>query len=113
MGKYCVGTLITLLALAGHAAPQVNQNALRAAMSDSLKDSESARFKDIKLKQDGDIWLICGQVNSKNSFGAYPGFSPFFVMGVSGTPGRPISTFIGPTLGEVAEIRCAQDGIGQ
>ena len=44
-----------------------------------LKDGESARFKGVKpLSKDGNY---CGFVNSKNSFGAYAGFSVFYVYG--------------------------------
>lgn len=59
-------------------APKVDEKALRVAMDDVLKDSQSARFRNIKQKpSEGDIWFICGEVNSKNSYGAYAGYTPF------------------------------------
>lgn len=53
---------------------------LKVAMEDRLKDSESARFKRVVILDDG---TTCGQVNSKNSFGAYSGFEPFMAMKLS------------------------------
>lgn len=53
---------------------------IKAAMEDRLKDSESARFKRVVILDDG---TTCGQVNSKNSFGAYSGFEPFMAMKLS------------------------------
>lgn len=109
------GMALTLtIADAAVGLPAVNEKALRAAMDDYLKDAESARFKQIKLKATSDaadLWLICGSVNSKNSFGAYEGHQPFFVMGVTGTPKQPIKTFVGMTIGDVAQLRCSQEGL--
>lgn len=38
-----------------------------------LRDPESARFRNISRYGD----VVCGQVNSKNGFGGYAGFSDF------------------------------------
>jgi hypothetical protein len=47
----------------------------------SLKDVDSAKFRDVFLSKDpkGIIW-VCGEVNSKNSYGAYAGFERFIGM---------------------------------
>lgn len=43
-----------------------------------LKDGESAKFKNEFVSQiDGGNFMLCGLVNSKNSFGAYTGFKRF------------------------------------
>lgn len=47
----------------------------REGLATELKDAESAQFRDVERYAAG----ICGQVNSKNSFGAYAGFSQFYV----------------------------------
>ncbi len=46
-------------------------------VSDALKDGESARFYDLRM---GTAFSVCGQVNAKNSYGAYTGKSPFVVL---------------------------------
>lgn len=52
-----------------------NESKVKEMIKESLKDAESAKFKDIKTFHDGKI--LCGSVNAKNSYGAYQGFSPF------------------------------------
>lgn len=49
-----------------------------------MKDPDSAKFRYLRFikagEKDGEIGgFICGNVNAKNSYGAYAGFSPFFV----------------------------------
>jgi hypothetical protein len=54
-------------------------------MSASMKDPDSAKFRYMRFikeneKNDGSIsGTVCGQVNGKNGFGAYAGFTPFIV----------------------------------
>lgn len=47
------------------------------AVADSLKDPESARFRNVKVKPYLEGHIVCGEVNGKNSYGAYVGFRPF------------------------------------
>ncbi|MDO8414147.1 MAG: hypothetical protein Q7S51_10210 [Gallionellaceae bacterium] len=42
-----------------------------------LLDGESARFRNVRVGPIG----VCGEVNGKNSYGAYTGFSRFHVSG--------------------------------
>lgn len=64
---------------------------IEGRVRETLKDGESARFRDIhtsydkKSMVDGE-WSkskvaqgVCGEVNSKNAYGAYVGFTPFFI----------------------------------
>ncbi|MFH3521913.1 hypothetical protein ABK937_15315 [Klebsiella pneumoniae] len=57
----------------------------KSEISHDMKDPLSTQFRDvvsIKVgeKDDGSIaMLVCGEVNSKNSFGAYAGYSPFVI----------------------------------
>jgi hypothetical protein len=102
------------LAIACHSVvaqpTRVNEVALKAAMTTNLKDAESARFTEIRIKPLGnDLFMVCGQVNSKNSFGAYAGFTPFMSLAVAQPKAKSISTFVSTTLGDVAELRCAQE----
>jgi hypothetical protein len=55
-------------------------------ISAAMKDPDSTKFKylrykDIGTDKDGVIkGYVCGQVNAKNGFGAYTGYSPFIVV---------------------------------
>ncbi len=52
---------------------------LRAQVLASLKDAPSARFGPMELRRSDDppAVSLCGQVNSKNSYGGYVGFGGF------------------------------------
>lgn len=43
----------------------------------SLKDPDSAKFRDLRTSRD--LW-VCGEVNAKNSMGGYVGFQRFIVL---------------------------------
>lgn len=55
----------------------------KAALVASYKDPESAQFRGtfiIKYEWRGmEVHSLCGEVNAKNSYGAYVGFTPFYV----------------------------------
>lgn len=56
----------------------------KAAVAGMLKDPESARFQGIYGMQRAghpEVTSICGEVNAKNSYGGYAGFSRFLVSG--------------------------------
>lgn len=62
--------------------PRQAQKALvdgKRAVTNSLKDPESARFRN--LKSSGGLFL-CGEVNAKNSMGGYTGFKKFYAIGL-------------------------------
>lgn len=67
-----------LLVLAGAVALVAcgDTGSARKAVEAQLKDPSSAQFKDIR--RIGEV--VCGAVNSKNSFGAYAGFVRFYVV---------------------------------
>lgn len=49
----------------------------QAAVANLLKDPGSAQFRNVRVKDYLDGKIICGEVNGKNSYGGYVGFSPF------------------------------------
>lgn len=56
----------------------------KTTLAQSLKDPDSAKFRDLVLvppSGPGDAGIVCGYVNSRNSFGGYVGFQPFYVIG--------------------------------
>jgi hypothetical protein len=42
-----------------------------------LKDPESADFRDVVVVHKGQWRTVCGEVNAKNGFGGYTGYSEF------------------------------------
>jgi hypothetical protein len=50
-------------------------------VKDQLKDPASAQFKNVVVRVNAGpnrVTVVCGRVNSKNSFGGYTGFTRFF-----------------------------------
>lgn len=69
----------------------------KKAVRNSLKDSGSAQFKSVffnQTKKGGAV--VCGQINSKNSFGAFTGFQRFISDGKT--------TFIEEKASNIAHI---------
>ncbi len=63
----------------------------RSIISQDLKDPQSAQFRswqtEKRLLDNGKTVLsICGEINAKNSYGAYTGFRPFNVTLMNGQP---------------------------
>lgn len=75
-----ISALIALgLVGCGHADPTAEDLLIvdaKTAIAATLKDPDSAKFRGIKAYPAKG--LVCGEVNGKNSYGAYSGFSPFF-----------------------------------
>lgn len=78
--------VIALLGLVGckpgaEKATEIGQKEVSAAM----RDPDSSKFRYTRFIQqeeaeDGTVkGVVCGQVNAKNAFGAYSGFTPFIV----------------------------------
>lgn len=85
---------------------------IRSFLDDVLKDADSAKFKDVV------IWLkpgaepvhsICGQINSKNSYGAYGGYKTFFGALVPDKK-EPMALVI--SMDEVADAMCEKEKNG-
>lgn len=72
--------------------PKLNEKLLREAMQSDLKDSDSAKFRSVRyLPGDaGGLWQMCGEVNAKNSFGGYVGFTRFYGLVVKNSKSPPI-----------------------
>lgn len=70
----------------------------RAPMLNMLKDPESAQFRDEYIMGRN----LCGQVNSKNSYGAYAGFTRF----ISSREGFAVLEGTSPSFGPQWEMLC-------
>ena len=78
--------------LAGCGSEQSEQDRLRSedyeleidarmAVSDRLRDPNSARFEGVFVSRSSGLPVVCGQVNAKNAFGGYAGAKPFYFAG--------------------------------
>lgn len=52
---------------------------VESVVSERLKDPDSAKFAYVSMARSGSHFIACGDVNSKNSFGAYTGNTAFMV----------------------------------
>lgn len=100
-------------AASAQSAPKINEKALKAAMETKLKDAESARFRGITYypKSDG-MWVMCGEVNAKNSMGGYAGFEPFLALAVRDDSKPPRMGYLGVRVGDVAGVMCDEKAAG-
>ena len=65
--------------------PQQVMEKGKKAIADSLKDPSSAQFRNVRLVEYLDGVVVCGDVNGKNSYGGYVGFTNFVSGTSSGT----------------------------
>lgn len=63
----------------------------KEAVAAKMKDGESVRFRKIHVV---DKYWVCGEVNGKNSYGAYAGFSRFHVSVYPGDTAENVSVTI-------------------
>jgi hypothetical protein len=56
----------------------------KAKLVADFKDPVSAQFRGLFVSSDGKMEWLCGEVNGKNSYGAYVGFRQFFASGTYG-----------------------------
>lgn len=49
----------------------------REGMQELLKDADSAKFRNVRFGVGSSKATVCGDVNAKNTFGAYAGFTAF------------------------------------
>jgi hypothetical protein len=60
----------------------------KAKLTENFKDPSSVHFKNViayGISKGPIITFMCGQVNAKNSYGAYIGFKRFFMIGLGTT----------------------------
>ena len=57
--------------------PPVAQQPVAQAVANQMKDPNSAEFRNWHAFQSDKGLLVCGEVNAKNSFGGYVGFTHF------------------------------------
>lgn len=45
-----------------------------------LKDPDSAQFRNLWVRNTGKDYVVCGEINAKNSYGGYVGYQQFYVI---------------------------------
>lgn len=72
----------------------------KARVLETLKDPDSAKFKEVYVASDGET--LCGSVNSKNSYGGYVGFQSFMIE----PDGRLFFDDSGPSFPGMIQMAC-------
>lgn len=78
------------------------------SLTSRLKDPDSAKFRSLEVwvvkdeKSGEDQLMLIGEINSKNSYGAYGGYSSFYALGMS-FPDTPSFVMIGIAEGKYQE----------
>lgn len=70
--------ILSVLALASCGDGRIDS--AKALAADSMKDPAAAQFRNVR-RSTTDAEDVCGEVNGKNSYGAYTGFKRFVVAG--------------------------------
>lgn len=74
----CVPTVEVQTKPAQLSASQVER--AKRQLVQSFKDPDSAKYRNIRTYRTGmGDQIVCGEVNGKNSFGAYVGYKPFYI----------------------------------
>jgi hypothetical protein len=75
-----IAALVPVLAFAQSDSADAPEIALaKTGMMDKLKDPDSAKFKNLSISKKYP-WIICGEVNAKNSYGGYVGYERFIAF---------------------------------
>lgn len=82
--------------------------AIKADLETKLKDAASAKFQNVKVQQEGNF---CGLLNSKNSYGAYAGYTPFMGMVFKDTTGKQLAAVLAVDEPEITRAMCAEKGL--
>lgn len=112
----CVDPNDTLVNTRPDQANASDQRYIQNRIVSSMKDPGAAQLRAVRSfdLSNGQGRAICGEVNGKNSFGAYVGFQPFYLRVKDGAVvsewvGSPASQF----LGQMAVEACSQAASGQ
>lgn len=96
---------------ANHRATKAQLIVIKKAFSDRLKDPYSMKLKNVKIADDGSM---CGEVNAKNSYGAYTGYTTFIGMYFNKDKnGHPVTIILKVDDGDstVAQTMCTEKGM--
>ncbi|WP_442771935.1 hypothetical protein [Paenirhodobacter enshiensis] len=76
------GVLSTMMGLAMKNRTEVSDRSLLAkvekAVGEQLRDPDSVKLRNVYIERSPRSELICGEVNGKNAYGGYAGFTTFY-----------------------------------
>lgn len=106
--QLCVAFALMLGASTANASTPEQEaiNQAKARVSYNMKDPDSAKFRNVRAAQRGKNIMVCGEINAKNSYGAYAGFKPFLVWGESFLLPDTIDSFSNEALQSAAVASC-------
>ena len=79
---------------------------VKERIAENLRDPSSVTIRNIYKVVDYDTDLICGEVNGKNAYGAYAGFTKFYGLYASYTGFEFFPILIDDATSAVAELKC-------
>jgi hypothetical protein len=80
MKRQVIASTLLIFATVCHSKEPVENLSIataKAAVSRKMKDPSSTQFRELTLYDHNGIMIVCGEVNAKNSYGAYDGYFPF------------------------------------
>lgn len=95
-------------------ATKTEIEAIRESLQTQLKDADSAKFRDAVANNSvKEVRDICGDINAKNSYGAYGGFVRFYSIVAMQTDGKTVAimTVIDSEDSTLASDMCAKKGM--
>ncbi|MBQ4854060.1 hypothetical protein IMW82_05180 [Rhodanobacter sp. B2A1Ga4] len=98
---------------ADHSATPKQLTVVKSAFSEvqTLKDPDSVKLKNVRISKDN----VCGEVNAKNSYGAYVGYTTFYGMYFAkdkdGNPVAMIMHIDSDDGDTIAQQMCATNGL--
>lgn len=111
MKQTILGAAIASFSVLAAAQPAftIDENKVRTALEDRLKDAESARIRRLQTNKVEGTLHLCGEVNSKNSYGAYVGYEKFYGMVFPRPNGKDLYFVIG--VGGASAEMCKSNGM--
>lgn len=78
LGVFAAATVAAPVVLAQNHTTFVSS--AKRALTKDFKDPDGAKYRDLAVYRelDGKDLYLCGEVNAKNSYGAFTGYTPFF-----------------------------------
>lgn len=96
--------LLICVSLHGCTAEKNAISEAKEAAAAKTRDPDAAKFRNVKLCPDDENW-VTGQINGKNAFGAYVGFTNFYASGELAYLEEELASEFGWAVGEKI-LRC-------
>ena len=108
-----LGFASTSIAQSNASLSKAQIKAVEDGVKRKLRDPESARFgRYAAAKQSDGSIVVCGWVNSKNGYGGYAGFGPYYGVLFDKPLGYEAKTVANGELGITGVTRyCREDGV--